>query len=75
MPRPYLVGWYYAFKYLWKIRKKHLKWRRWKQLLSKSYFWKTPKEREESMKKGLEELKKIPLEIRQSMFKYEEENE
>lgn len=61
MPRPYLVGWYYALKDLkrrWKI-KPHRK--IWLHMLRRKYYWRTPEERVQSMKHMLDELKKIPF--------------
>ncbi|WP_067923572.1 hypothetical protein [Alicyclobacillus shizuokensis] len=65
MPRPYVVGWYYAFKTLYDWKKKH-GWRvtrrrmkLWKQMLRKKYFWRTPKERAEEMRKFLDGIREM----------------
>ena len=61
MSRPYLIGWYYAFQHLWQLRKRKNKWYMWKQLLKKKYYWLTPEERVEAIKKCFNELRKINI--------------
>jgi len=52
MPRPYLVGWKYAFEALFKTyRKSKIQRKFWKQLVKKKYYWLTDEERIESNKK------------------------
>jgi len=68
MPRPYLVGCYYALDDL--VRKlkgsknKKLKFKFWRKQLEKKYFWYTDKERIEANKKCFDELRKINLSYR-----------
>ncbi len=75
MTRPYLVGWYYAFKHLWKLRNFKRKWYMWKQLISKKYYWLTIEERVEANKKCFDELKKISIEpgLAKELYNYEGE--
>jgi len=74
--RPYLVGWYYFYKKLFYdiktlgfkvvLRRKNI----YKQMLKKKYFWFTPEERVEKMKKGFDALKEMTKNISKETLDY-----
>lgn len=44
MSKPYLVGWYDAFKWLFQKRLYKMRFEIWKQLVKEKYFWHTKEE-------------------------------
>jgi hypothetical protein len=86
MNRPYLIGWYYAIKRLFKIlfrtKNKRLKttfYIFWKQQLKKKYFWYTTEELVEVNKKCWDEIKKrhqeLNPELARAIYNYEDDEE
>jgi ribosomal protein L28 len=79
MPRPYLVGWGYAIKWIYNRIKTHGWISAWRtrriflQMIKKKWFWTTPEERVAAVEKGLEALRQIGESIRKNAPEYYEE--
>jgi len=81
MPKPYVIGWYEAFKALNSWRKHdgwRIMWRRrriWLGLVKKRYYWVTTEERVESMQRFIDAMGELREQWGVSASEEEEEED